>query len=88
MIARICALLKSVTGEQTWKSIGDRLQGPYLLKRNDHNRNIRARKQGIEIGKYSFLNRKVKLWNQLPADVLAISLCKPHNFRKRVREYL
>jgi len=86
MIARIYALLKLVTGEEAWKSIRDSLQGPYHLKRNDHDRKIRARKQRIKIGKYSFLNRKIKLWNQLPAEVLAISFCKPHSFRKRVRE--
>jgi hypothetical protein len=86
MIARICALLKTVTGEQAWKSIVDRLQGPRHLNRNDHDRKIRTRKKRIEIDKYSFLNRTIKLWKQMPAKVLGIFLFKPHSFRKRFRK--
>jgi hypothetical protein len=37
-----------------------------------------------EIGKYSFVNRTIQLWNQLPADVLGTLSCKSSNFRKRV----
>jgi hypothetical protein len=44
-IARICALFKAYTGERAWKDIGDRLQGPCYLRRDDHDRKIRARKQ-------------------------------------------
>jgi len=29
-IACICALFKAYTGEQAWKSIGDRLKGAYF----------------------------------------------------------
>jgi hypothetical protein len=87
MIARICALLKTVTVEEAWKSIGDRLQGLHL-KRKNLRRKIRARKQRTEIGKYSFLNRTIKLWNQLPAEVLVIFLWKPHSFRKRFKKVL
>jgi hypothetical protein len=36
--------------------------------------------------KYFFLNRTIQVWNQLPADVLGTLLCKPSNFRKRVRK--
>jgi hypothetical protein len=41
-----------------------------------------------DIGKYSFVNRTIQLWNQLPADVLGILSCKPSNFRKRVRKVI
>jgi hypothetical protein len=40
------------------------------------------------IGKYSFVNRTIQFWNQLPADVLGIPSCKPSNFRKRVRKVI
>jgi CMP-2-keto-3-deoxyoctulosonic acid synthetase len=40
------------------------------LSRFDHVRNIRDRKQRTDIGKYSFVNRAIKDWNQLPAEVL------------------
>jgi hypothetical protein len=37
-----------------------------------------------DIGKYSFVNRTIKLWNNLPAEALVTFPCKPHIFRKRV----
>jgi len=36
-------------------------------------------------GKYSFVNRTIRLRNELGAEVLATFLCKPHNFRKTVK---
>jgi len=38
------------------------------------------------IGKHSFVNRKIKLRNQLPAEALATLPCTAHIFRKRVRK--
>jgi hypothetical protein len=35
---------------------------------------------------YSFVNRTLKLWNQLPAEAQATFPCKSHIFRKRVRK--
>jgi hypothetical protein len=49
---------------------------------------IRGRKQGTDIGKYSFVNRTIKLWKQVPAEVLSAFLCKPHVSRRRVRKVL
>jgi hypothetical protein len=53
-IARLCALFKAYTGERAWKAIGERLQGPCYLSKDDHDRKIRSRKQITDIGKYSF----------------------------------
>jgi hypothetical protein len=47
-----------------------RLQGPYYLSRDDSDRRMMATKQRADIGKYSFVNRTIKLWN-LPAEALA-----------------
>jgi hypothetical protein len=33
-----------------------------------------------------FVNRTIKLWNQLFAELLATFPCKLHSFRKRVKE--
>jgi hypothetical protein len=52
------------------EAICDRLQRPYYLSRVDHVQKIRDRKQRIDIGKYCFVNRTIKNWNQLPAEVL------------------
>ena len=71
LIARLCALYKAYTGRRAWKSIGDRLLGPCYLSRDDHNLKIRTRKQRTDVGKYSFVNRTIRNWNQFPAGVLA-----------------
>jgi hypothetical protein len=85
-IARTCSLFKAYIGEWAWKAIGDRLQRPYYLSRVSHDKEIRIRKQRTGIGKYSFKNRTLQLWNQLPADAFGAVSCKPSNFRKKVRE--
>jgi len=72
------------SGERARKAIGDRLQGPYYLSRDDHDRKIRARKHRTDIAKYSFVNRTIKLWNQLPTDAPATLSCSSHIFKKRV----
>jgi hypothetical protein len=60
----------------------------YYPGRVDHDRKIRSRKQKTDIGKYSFVNRTIQLWNQLPANVLGTLSCKPSNFRKMVRKVI
>jgi hypothetical protein len=52
------------------------------LSRVDRVRKIRDRKQRTDIGKYSFVNRTIKNWNQLPAEALGTFPCKPNNFRE------
>jgi hypothetical protein len=80
--------LQSVHGKQAWKAMGDRLQRPYYLSRVDHDLKIRSRKQRTDTGKYSFVNRTIQLWNQLPADALGTLSCKPSNFRKRITKMI
>ena len=65
-----------------------RLKGPCYLSRDDHGRKIMARKQRTDIGKYWFVNRTIKLWNQLPAVAIATFSCKSHITRKRVRKVI
>jgi len=81
----ICTLFKAYTGGRAWKAIGDRLLKPCYLDREDHNRKIRNRKQRKDVGKYSFVNRTIKSWNQLSASLLASLICKLNTFRKRVK---
>jgi hypothetical protein len=70
MVSQLCALFKAYTGRRAWEAIGGRLLRPYYLSREDHNQKIRSRKQRTDIGKYSFVNRTIINWNQLPADLL------------------
>ena len=65
--------------------IGDRLIGPCNLSR-DHK--IRARKQRTDIGKYSFVNRTIKLWKQLPAEMLVTFTCQSLIFRKSIKKVI
>ena len=46
---------------------------------------IRTRKQRTDVGKYSFVNRTIRNWNQLPAGSLASFPCKLNTFRKCVK---
>ena len=55
------------------------------LSRDDHNRKIWTREQRINFGKYSFVNRTIKSWNQLPAGLLASFPCKLNTFGKSVK---
>jgi hypothetical protein len=41
-------------------------------------------KQKTDIGKYSFVNRTIQLWDQVPADAFGTLSYKSNNFRKRV----
>jgi hypothetical protein len=59
-----------------------------VTSRDDHDRKIGARKQRTDIGKYSDVNRTIKLWNQLPAETLATFPCKSNIFRTRVRKVI
>jgi hypothetical protein len=70
------------------KAIGDRLQRPNYLSRAYHERKIRNRRQRTDIGKYSFVNRTIQLWNLLPAVILGTLPYKPSAFRKRVRKVI
>jgi hypothetical protein len=85
-IAHMCALYKAYTRKRTWKAIGDRLQASSYLSRVDHHWKIRDRKQRTDIGKYSFVNRSIADWNQLPEGVIGTSLGKTHIFKTRVRK--
>jgi len=85
-LSRICALFKAYNGDRTWKTIGDRLKRPHYLSRADHGWKIRNMKQRTDIGKYSFVNRTVQLWNKLPADVIGNLPCKQKTFKKRARK--
>jgi hypothetical protein len=85
-LARLCALFKAYTGERAWKAVGDRLETPCYLSRGDHGKKIRSRRQRTDIGKYSFVNRTMQFWNQLPEDALGTLSCKPSSYKKSDRE--
>jgi hypothetical protein len=40
-----------------------------------HDEKIRSRKQRTNIGKYSFVNGTIQLWNKLPPDALGTLSC-------------
>jgi hypothetical protein len=69
-ITRICALFEAYNGEPACNCLGDTLEGTYYLSRDDHDSNIKDRKQRKSIGKYSSVNRTIKLWNRLLVEAL------------------
>ena len=62
-----------------YECLRDSLLIPCYLSRVDHVRKIRDRKQRNDVGKYSFVNRTIKNWSQLPAEAIGIFRCK-HKF--------
>jgi len=84
VITRTYALSKAYTSRRAWKAIGDGLLKPCYLSTGNHNRKIRTKKQRTYVEKYSFVNRTIKSWNQLPAGSLVSFACKLNTFRKRV----
>ena len=84
-VARLWAIVIAYSGERAWKVTRDRLRRPDYLSRVDHVRKIRDRKQRTDIGKYSFVNRNNKNWNQLTAESLGTFRCKTKTFGKRVK---
>jgi len=83
---RLCSLFKAYFGERAWKVIRDRLRRRFYLKNVDHVRKIKDRKQRTDIENYSFVNRTIKNWSQLPEEALGTFLFKPQIFRKRLRK--
>jgi predicted methyltransferase len=61
--------LKHTLGKGLGKLYATGCDGLYCLSRVDHVPKIRDRKQRTDIGNYSFVNRTIKNWNQLPAEV-------------------
>ena len=87
-LSRICGLFDAYSGERAWKPVGDRLERSHYLSRVDHERKIKSSRQRTDIGKYSFVNRTIQHWNQLPAEVLGILPCKPITLKKRVKKVI
>jgi len=79
-------LFKASSGERAWKAIRGTLRRTYYFSRVEHVPKISDRKQRRDIGKYSFVNRTTKNWNQLPTETLRTFPCKPKVFRNRVRK--
>jgi hypothetical protein len=85
-IACLCTLFKAYCGGRTWKALRDRWRRIYYLSRIDHVRKIRDGKQRTDIGKYCFVNRTTRNWNQLSAETLGTFPCKTTIFSNRVRK--
>jgi hypothetical protein len=77
--------LKAYTGGQAWKATGNRLLKPCYLSRGDHNWKNGTRKQRTDVHKFSWVNRTIKSWNQLPAGLLESFPCELNTSRKTVK---
>ncbi|PNF24851.1 hypothetical protein B7P43_G12923 [Cryptotermes secundus] len=74
------------TVEKAWKVLHLTMS---ILKKGNNNTKCLAYASSVRPtleskGKYSFVNRTIQIWNQLPADALWTLSCIPSNFRKRV----
>jgi hypothetical protein len=71
-------VFKECSGERAWKAIGDRLERPYYMSRVDHECKIRNRMQSTDIGKYSFVNKSIRIFNGLPEKIVGYLPFKPN----------
>jgi len=78
--------LKCTLGNWLGEAKPNSLLRPFYLSWVYHVRKIRGRKQRTHIGKYSFVNRTTKNWNQLSALALGTFPCKHEILGKRVRK--
>jgi len=85
-IAHISAVYKVYSRELAWKAVGDRLERPYCLIRVNYDWKIWNRRQRMDIGKHSFVNRTIQLWTKLPVNALGNFLFKLSTFKYRVRK--
>jgi hypothetical protein len=85
LIARICALFEAYSGRRAWKATENKLLKPCPSSRGNHNRKIRSRKRRTDVCKHFFVKRSIKIWNQVPASLLASFSCKLNTFRQRVK---
>jgi len=85
-LSRVCALFKAYSGERAWKAIDDRLQWLHYLSRVDRERKISTREQRTVVGKYSYVNRAIQDWNQLPAEVFRNSPLQTKYHEKEGKE--
>jgi hypothetical protein len=88
MCLKVSRLYKANCGERAWKDIGHSVKRPNYLSRVDHVHKIRTIRQRTNIGKFSFVNRAIGDWNQLPAQVVETLPCKSTTFRKRLRKVI
>ena len=85
-IGHLCVFLKRTVWNELGKVILYRLGRTYYLSKFGHVQKIRDRKQRTDIGKYFFVNRTTKNWNQLLAEALGAFPFKPKILRKRIRK--
>jgi hypothetical protein len=88
MIVRICAFFKAKTRGRAWKAIINRHLKPCNQIREDHNQKFSNGIKRTNVGKYSFVYRNIKSWNQIPAGLLASFSSKLNTYRKRVKNVL
>lgn len=63
--ARLCCLFKAYSKSPAWAEITKRLGSPSRVGRNDHTCKIKSRGQRSDVGKYSYVNRTIKNWNEI-----------------------
>ena len=79
-------IVQSIYWRKSVERYKRRLQVPSYLSRADHNWKIRNGIQRTDIGKYSFVNRSIAYWNQLPKGAIGIAHGNAHKFKTRIRK--
>jgi hypothetical protein len=59
---------------------------PTYYGRGDHRFKIKLRQQRTDVGKFSFLNRTIVDWNQLPATAFESSRLNLYRLKRNLRK--
>ena len=81
-------MFRSYTGCNAWSEIRERIKKPNYYSRKDSGLKIRTNKQKSDAGKYSFLNRTIIDWNNLPTVTFESLPRYVHSFKNRLKSGL
>jgi hypothetical protein len=87
-INRLCALFRTLKGENAWGDLRKKVENPNYIGRNDHQFKVKCRSQKNNVKKFSFLNRTILDWNSLPAELFEPFPKSVNVFKRRCKKYI
>ena len=84
--SRLCGMFRIMSGERAWKEFGKDIAKPSFVGKNDHQFKIKCRSQRTNAKQFSFLNRTIMDWNDLPAKLFEPFPKNLHIFKKLLKK--
>ena len=68
---RLCNMYRVVSGSSGWGEIRHKIEGGSYKGRNDHAKKLQRKHGRTDVGRWSFLNRTIREWNELSEEVVS-----------------